>query len=275
MSDSNPLQQYFRQPKIFISLPSKGLYYGAGSFQGDYNNVPIMAMTGMDEILMKTPDALFNGEATFKVIESCCPFITNAKLIPNIDVDSLLIAIRMATFGKTISISKICENCSYENDYDFDLENVINYYSNLRFNNEIKINDDLTINVRPMTYEQQNYFGIENFKLQKIASQAYIMEDEDEKIRKVDQVFSDLAELQITFYLASIESVRASGNIVTDQKFILDWLKNMDRDIFNIIKEKLEENKNKWQYPDQPVKCGNCSTDGTIKPVLDQSNFFV
>ena len=62
---------------------------------------------------------------------------------------------------------------------------------------------------------------------------------------------------------------------VTDQKFILDWLKNMDRDIFNIIKEKLEENKNKWQYPDQPVKCGNCSTDGTIKPVLDQSNFFV
>ena len=75
MSDSNPLQQYFRQPKIFISLPSKGLYYGAGSFQGDYNSVPIMAMTGMDEILMKTPDALFNGEATFKVIESCCPFI--------------------------------------------------------------------------------------------------------------------------------------------------------------------------------------------------------
>ena len=275
MSNSNPLQQYFRQPKIFISLPSKGLHYGPGSFQGDYNSVPIMAMTGMDEILMKTPDALFNGEATFKVIESCCPFIKNAKLIPNIDVDSLLIAIRTATFGKMITISKTCENCGHENDYEFDLENIINYYANLKFINEIKINDELLINVRPLTYEQQTYFGVENFKLQKTVSQAYNIENEDEKIRVVDQVFSDLAELQLTFYLASIESVRANNIIVTDQKFILDWLKNMDRDIYNNIKDKLEENKNKWQYPEQPVKCGNCSTDNTIKPTLDQSNFFV
>jgi hypothetical protein len=275
MSNSNPLQQYFRQPKIFISLPSKGLYYGPGSFQGDYNSVPIMAMTGMDEILMKTPDALFNGEASFKVIESCCPFIKNAKFIPSIDVDSLLIAIRTATFGKMIAVSKTCESCGHENDYEFDLENIIDYYANLKFTSEIKINDELTINVKPLTYEQQTYFGVENFKLQKTVSQAYNIDNEDEKIRIVDQVFGDLAELQLTFYLASIESVRANGNLVTDQKFILDWLKNMDRDIYNIIKDKLEENKTRWQYPEQPVKCGNCSADGTIKPVLDQSNFFV
>ena len=83
MSNSNPLQQFFRQPKIYISLPSKGVYYPPGVFQGDYSNVPIMSMTGMDEIIMKTPDALFNGEAAYKVIESCCPFIKNAKLIFN------------------------------------------------------------------------------------------------------------------------------------------------------------------------------------------------
>ena len=79
MTVYNPLQKYFRQPKIFIKLPSKGLYYDREVLNGDHNNVPIFAMTGMDEIIYKTPDALYSGEATIKVIESCCPYITNAQ----------------------------------------------------------------------------------------------------------------------------------------------------------------------------------------------------
>jgi hypothetical protein len=275
MSNLNPLQQYFRQPKIFIGLPSKGLYYPSGSFQGDYNNVPIMAMTGMDEIIMKTPDALFNGESSIKVIESCCPYIKNAKSMPIIDVDTLLISIRIATFGKTLTMIKDCSHCGHENEYELDLENVINYFSTLKFVNEVQINENLSISIRPLTYEQANYFSLENFKLQKIMSQTPSLEDEEEKIRKVDQVFSDLSELQLTLYLASIESVKVNNQSVTDQTFILEWLKNMDRDIFNTIKEKLEENKRQWNYPDQLVRCGNCGGENKITPALDQSNFFV
>ena len=92
MNPNNPLQKYFRQPKVFISLPSKGLFYPEGALQGDHNNAPIFGMTGMDEIIFKTPDALFNGEATVKVVESCCPYIKDAKDMPSIDVDALLVA---------------------------------------------------------------------------------------------------------------------------------------------------------------------------------------
>jgi hypothetical protein len=51
---NNPLQQYFRQPKIFINLPSQGVYNKPGSIQGEVSNMPVFGMTGMDEILMKT-----------------------------------------------------------------------------------------------------------------------------------------------------------------------------------------------------------------------------
>lgn len=274
MSNLNPLQQYFRQPKIYISLPSKGLFYPPGSFQGDYNQVPIMAMTGMDEIIMKTPDALFNGESTIKVIESCCPYIKNAKNIPAIDIDSLLVSIRVATFGKILSVTKNCDHCGHENEYELDLENVVSYFSSQRFINEIRIDDNLSINIRPLTYDQTNYFSLENFKLQKTMSQTPSIENEEEKIRIVDQVFSDLSELQLTLFLASIESVKTGSQTVTDQQFILEWLKNIERDTYNIIKEKLEENKQQWNYPAQPVKCGNCQGDNKVAPVLDQTNFF-
>jgi len=275
MTNTNPLQQYFRQPKIFISLPSKGLYYASGSFQGDYNNVPIMSMTGMDEILMKTPDALFNGEAAFKVIESCCPFVKNARQIPSTDVDTFLTAIRIATYGNILNISQDCKQCGAENDYEFDLQNTVTYFQNLRFINEIKIDDTLTISIRPLSYEQINYFGLENFKLQKTVAQAYNITDEEEKIRITDQVFADLSELQLALYLASIEQVKINNQIVTDQEHIYEWLKNMDRDVFNLIKSKLEANKSQWEISELPVKCGQCEADNIIKPILDQTNFFV
>ena len=41
------------------------------------------------------------------------------------------------------------------------------------------------------------------------------------------------------------------------------------------LKEKLEENKNTWNAPSQTVQCGNCNASSVVRPVLDQSNFFV
>ena len=87
---SNPLQKFFRQPKIFIKLPSMGIY-NPDTVIESMDNLPIFGMTGMDEILLKTPDALLSGESSIRVIESCCPNIKNAWELSSLDVDSLII----------------------------------------------------------------------------------------------------------------------------------------------------------------------------------------
>ena len=73
----NPLQQYYRQPKVFIPLPSGGIYNKLGTLSGDVSHMPIYSMTGMDEIIVKTPDALLSGKSTVSIIESCCPTVKN------------------------------------------------------------------------------------------------------------------------------------------------------------------------------------------------------
>jgi len=60
----NPLQKYFRQPKLSVSLPSKGRFAPPDVITGDPNNLSVFAMTGMDEIVLKTPDSLFTGESS-------------------------------------------------------------------------------------------------------------------------------------------------------------------------------------------------------------------
>jgi hypothetical protein len=273
MNQINPLQKFFRQPKIFISLPSKGLYYEPGSLQGDYNNVPIFAMSGMDEIIMKTPDALFTGESTAKVIESCCPYIKNAKTMPSIDIDALLIAIKIATFGEDMNVSHTCNTCGTENDYEISLSVFLDYFAGLKFINTLPVTELLTIRIRPLQYEEMNYFSIENFKLQKTLLQIANVEEAN-KQKQIDQIYKDLSELQLQLFLTAIESVQIEGQSVTEKTHIEEWLKNTERETYKIIKEKLEQNRDAWTMPEQKVKCASCEAENSISVSIDQSSFF-
>ena len=61
-------------------------------------------MTARDEIIFKTPDALMNGQGMVDVIQSCIPEIKDAWQISNYDLDTILIALRIATYGETMDI---------------------------------------------------------------------------------------------------------------------------------------------------------------------------
>jgi hypothetical protein len=276
MSSFNPLQKYYRQPKIYISLPSKGIYYTPGSLQGDPNNVPIFGMTGMDEIIMKTPDALFNGEATVKVVQSCCPYIKDAWKMPSTDVDALLVAIRIATYGNEMDMNHTCPNCQTVNDLSVELTKILDYFSSLTFDGKITI-DDLTITIRPLRYEEITKFNMENYRLQKTLiqlGQAESAGNEDESRKLQDEIYKRISEMQVELFITSIENVQLPDAMVEDEELIADWLKNSDRDFFKRIKDKLETNKKTWDMPEQTVKCTNCGHESQALITLDQANFF-
>ena len=79
---SNPLISAYRKPALYINLPSNGKYYDPKPKLSVDGELAVYAMTARDELITKTPDALFNGEATFSLIASCCPDIANPRQIP-------------------------------------------------------------------------------------------------------------------------------------------------------------------------------------------------
>lgn len=278
-NQGNPLQKYFRQPKIYIGLPSKGLFYKDNSLQGDYNNMPIFSMTGMDEIIFKTPDALLSGESTMKVIESCCPYIKSADKVPSIDIDALLVAIRIATYGEGLDIEHICSQCNHENDYTINLTKILDYFNNQTYDGKIII-DDLTITLRPLNYKEVTDFNLENFKLQKMLFQlnkSSLADEEggEEKIKNIqNDIYRTISEIQVKLFISSIESVRVGNELVEDVEYISEWLQNTERGFFQEIKKKLETNKEIWDMPKQHVVCNNCQHETDLAITLDPSNFF-
>ena len=116
---TNPLSAYFRQPSLYIQLPSGGNYWPEGSIQIPVTGeLAVLSMTAADEILLKTPDALFNGEATVNLIQNCVPAIQDAWQTPMLDLETILIAIRIASVSESLSIETQCPKCSETSDFD-------------------------------------------------------------------------------------------------------------------------------------------------------------
>ena len=88
--NSNPLSKYFRQPSIYVTLPTGKDYPATVLEQSQSGEIGVMPMTAKDEIRFKTPDALMNGEGVVEVIQSCVPQIKDAWSVRSYDLDTIL-----------------------------------------------------------------------------------------------------------------------------------------------------------------------------------------
>jgi len=122
---SNPLMMGGRIPGSTFQLPSRGLFYENGELeQGTHEGeVHVFPMSGYDEIIMKTPDLLFNGQAIEQVFSRCIPAIKKPLRLLARDVDYLLICLRSVAYGNNVDLihNHGCEN-GRDNKYSVSIE---------------------------------------------------------------------------------------------------------------------------------------------------------
>ncbi len=271
----NPLAQYYRQPKIWIRLPSHGHWYPEGSLDRSVNDeYPVFAMTAKDELLFKTPDALLSGQSTVEVIKSCIPAIKDPWNMPSIDLDVCLIAIRLATYGENMEINITCPSCKGENDYNMNLRMWLGQFDNFEYRDTIEV-EPLTVKIRPYSYKEITKASLQTLEQQKLVQIATDenMSDE-EKIEKFQVGFIKLTNLTVDLVAGCITRIETPDGAVTDRNFINDFLNNSPKDIFEKIHNHVSAMKNEIELKPQPVKCGHCEHEFTTPITMDQSNFF-
>jgi len=278
----NPLHKYFRQPKIYIRLPSSGNFYEPGSLEktesGEY---PVYSMTAKDEIVFKTPDALLNGQATVDVIQSCMPNIKNAWKVPSIDLDAILVAIRMATYGEMLDVTTIIPGLNEEKSYEADLRTVLDKLLNATFDPVCKVADGLELRLRPLTYQEFTKNSIRSTEEQRIIQ---IVNDDsidnDDKLEKFAASFRKLTEITINMVSKGIESVITAEGVVSDPAFIQEFVDNADKEILKSIIAHLDVQKQKFNIEPFKVQSTPEEVEAGAPPMfevpitLDSSNFF-
>lgn len=239
----NPLSSFMRQPKIYIRLPSNGEYWPEGSIDvPDNKEFPVYSMTAQDELLLKIPDALMNGQAIVDVIQHCIPNIKNAWMCPNIDLDVILIAIRLATYGEKM-ITPLKFSDDVEMEYSVDLRLVMDsLMQRITWDPFIQVNEDLTVYVRPINYKQVTQLAIQSFETQKIMDAVNNQSiTEDEKLKIFKESFSKLTSVTIGMVGNSIYKIDSSAGSTENPAHIKEFIDNVDKEIFNVIQKHLEE----------------------------------
>lgn len=272
---TNPLSNWFRQPKIYVRLPSQGEFYPANGLDRSENGeYAVYAMTAKDELMMKTPDALLSGQSTVEVIKSCIPSILDPWSMPSIDLDCALLAIRIATYGEKMEVGVNCPSCNEENNYDVNLVDWLNKMNSFRYVQEISA-DPLTIFVRPYSYREITKTSLKTFEQQRLIN---IVNDDsipdEDKIKQFGESFIKLTAMTVDVIAECIWKIVTPDGETTDRLHISEFINNVPKDIFDKISNHITEMKREIELGNQKVQCEHCSKDFEMPVEMDQASFF-
>ena len=279
--EQNPLRKYFRQPKVYVTLPSRGKFYPDGVLDmPETGELPVFAMTAKDELIIKTPDALLNGQATVDVIKSCIPSITNPWHMPSVDLDACLIAIRIATYGEKLDITTKVPGLGEEREFSVDLRQLLNKLVTPEFENTLKL-DDISVELRPLSYKEFTDSNLKTFEEQRIFN---LVNDDDmddsEKLNRFSASFKKLTDITVNMLSKSIAKLQVGDDEVTNATHIQEFIDNVDKEFFKGITDHLEEQRKKFAI--EPIKVNSSKEDieagvpeeWEVPITFDQSNFF-
>lgn len=275
---SDFLKNRQRQPKLFIDLPSYGKFYDESIIQdAQYTNLPVFGMNAMDEIMLKTPDALFTGESTAAIIRSCIPAIIDPWKLVGYDIDHVLLSIRVATYGDTMPITSKCPVCSTEAGMEVNVNKVLDTFLSLNNDNFVVI-EDLKFNLKPLTYRKMTDFSHKQYSLDRQLVQVSQSKDENKEQLQQD-IVKELTNLNLEVaisYVNSIEDVNTADNTEYDVKKIQEFILNNDAEFFNKLVLKVKEMTSAWSLPQFDISCVDEKCDSTWKTQLkvDYSSFF-
>lgn len=274
----NPLAKHFRQPAIYVKLPSGGLHWPEGSIDLPVTGeIPVLPMSTKDEIVLRTPDALLNGQGVVDVIQSCCPSIKDAWKMPSIDIDAVIISIRIASYGNQMEFMSECPHCKTTNDYAVDLSVMLSNITAPNYNNKL-VAEGLKFKLKPQAYFSVNRSNMISYEEQQILRSLGTLDDNPDEAKRIfNENLLKLVDLNILMLADSTDYIETEdGSIVNDTKFIQEFYKNCDTKIVKVIREKLDEFNLYGGIKPVNVVCQNeeCAKEFDITITFDFASFF-
>lgn len=275
MPSGNPLAQFYRQPKLYVKLPSQGRFYPNGTLDVSGNDeYPVYSMTAKDELMFKTPDALLSGQSTVEIIKSCIPSIKDPWQMPTIDLDFCLMAIRVATYGNDMEINAICPKCGDNNPYLINLTDWMGKIGSFQYQDVVPA-DQLTFYIRPYSYKEMTKTALKTMEQQRLVNLA--TDDsisDEEKVDMFGKGFVNLTKLTVELVANCITKIDTPNGTATDPTQIREFIDNCPTEIFDKLNTHITNIKNNLELPPQHVKCTGCDNEFDVPVTMDQSNFF-
>ena len=257
----NPLLDRIQMPGETFTLPSGGIFYDNGELDPSVTNaeVRVNPMTALDEIIMKTPDMLFSGDAVRQVFARCIPSILKPDMILAKDVDFLIVCLRKVSYGPAVRVNQKhnCEDAK-QHHYDIDVTDFIKRTRRI----------DPTVADKRFTTEMPNG---QRVTVEPIRFGHFVEVMQLDADRR-DQVMTP--EQQRDRTVRSLARVVRQVDEITDEEMIVQWLSNIRPEFLRKIEDKIEETVQWGTDFNTTVKCHDCGKPFTFDLPMNPLAFF-
>ena len=311
--NNNPLMQYARKPELTVKLACDNDWYPDGFIQYTLNDeVEVFPMLPKDELMLYNPDALLSGQATINLLKSCCPSILNVEKLFYPDANILLLAIKRATYGNEHKQSHMCPKCkeiveklshgtekdkkeldrllkehkitNHEEEFIFDIDNLLASATHLKSNYEVKI-DNLLYNLKPHTIkikEQYSILSLQRSKLLKMYKETLERQEElpdsekNEMINTITDIQSKMIDANNEIFAESINFIKLpDDSIVTDKNMITEFIANSKTNVINKLSDEIYKINAVGLPTTIKVNCSFCNHEFEVPLIgYNQSDFF-
>lgn len=282
MSDSNnPLTNFYRAPKLYLTLPSNFKFYNNDEVEvPESGEVAVFSMTAKDEMAMKNPDALLNGEAVCQVISSCVPAVKKPRKLVSNDIDALLVAIQSASYGDEVTVSSTCPECNASVSGTASIEAALENMTIVEESYSFETHNGLEIEIRPFSYESTIKAGIANFRSTRTLQSLANIEDELEQLKMFTESFEEFALLNFDLLVDSVSKIKGKTPdgedfVVTNRDNIREFLENCDSNIGKMIDEKVGDINAIGIQKKMMLECEECDHQFEEEIGFDPVNFFI
>ena len=273
---SNPLSKYFRKPTIYVQIPTGGRF-NPEIDKTILDEIPIMPMTAIDEISMQNPDELLNGEALINLIKSCAPTIPNPRNLCSIDADLLYIAIKYATYGKTITHLHTCTECKEQAEYNIDINNVLEKFPEIHEVEPVE-HEDLKIYIHPPKLESLTRLALIDVEQQRILKSVQAIAEDDitemELAKQFAISFRKVSKQNVDLLISSIDRIETPDEIITDEDTIIEFMNNVPALVVKEVNDQVKLiSKKPKELTTFEFVCEKCNHKDKINFELNPVNF--
>jgi hypothetical protein len=281
MSKQAQLSNYYRKVKSYITLPSKTSYYDPSILDFTASGeVGIRAMTGDDEISLKNPDSLLNGECLRGVLLSCVDGLKKPECLLTNDVDVIFAAIRHVTFKDGMTLECKCPSCSKKENYVIDYPQLLENIDFLDEKYEVVLSNGLTIRVKPHTLSDQIDALRVAFKQEKLRKMNNNDKTtEEERIKLISDTIKAMTALNYNMLSNSImELYDVENNVLIKntketRKDVETLLHNVEKSDFDMICDKVNDINKIGLRKEITLQCKECKHSWEANLDVNPLNF--
>ena len=298
-------------PSTSIALPTGGRWYPLEMFgeDVDVNDLEVGVLGVVAEQSFRDPWLMLSGEALPRMLRSICPGVNDPNGLADIDIEAILIASRLVSYGAELKVEHTCEGmvpnpefgkkvkkgedphpeqvkCDTENLVVVDLYDFIQRYEQFtpefleRFIVPIpRVNQ--IVHLRPMPYShtikmiregiirEQQMDALDDYEVDALITNPEVVE----RYTRIAQSMSAGVLDSLTAIIYAIET--SDGERVKGDEFIKEWLMAMTADDVKLVTTRNNElNRELRQKAHVDYTCEACGHKNTFRLELDANRLF-